>query len=99
MVCSYENVEEELVWAEGWQLTVSSVEQEIKEFQMMDTTDNTDLLKWWLGQKERLPILAKVVREVFAIPASSATSERVFSVGTQVRYIKIMKSYSSETYA
>ena len=49
--------------------------------------DKSDLLKWWLHHKKRFPILAEVVREVFAIPASSATSERVFSVGTQVKCI------------
>ena len=65
---------------------------------MMDTMDNTDLLKWWLGQKKRLPILAKVVREVVTIPASSATSERVFSVHTNSIKLKELELFSTSSW-
>ena len=43
-----------------------------------------NLLLFYKEHKTVLPILTKVAREIFAIPASSATSERVFSVGSLV---------------
>ena len=43
-----------------------------------------DPLLWWKIHETSLPMLAKIVKEIFAIPASSSKSERVFSIGTKV---------------
>ena len=38
-----------------------------------------DILKWWCGREGKWPALAKMVKQYFAAPASSAGVERVFS--------------------
>ena len=43
-----------------------------------------NVLSWWNRHQNILPLLAKIARRVFAIPASSAKSERVFSSGGNV---------------
>ena len=40
-----------------------------------------DILIWWRHNQEELPLLSKLARMILAILASSAKSERVFSVG------------------
>ena len=37
------------------------------------------ILKWWAGKKDELPLLAELAREYLCIPASSSPSERLFS--------------------
>jgi hypothetical protein len=39
-----------------------------------------DVLVWWKGHESDFPLLAVLARRYLAIPASSASSERVFSV-------------------
>jgi hypothetical protein len=41
-------------------------------------------LKWWLSKRNCYPVLFEMARVYLAIPASSAPSERVFSVGSLV---------------
>ena len=41
-------------------------------------------LAWWLSKKDHYPVLFEMARVYLAIPASSAPSERVFSVGSLV---------------
>ena len=43
-----------------------------------------DPLLWWKEHENSLPMLASIVKEILAIPASSSKSERVFSIGTKV---------------
>lgn len=63
----------------------SSIRKEFGEYEeMTDMGDTKDILAWWVRNKKRFPLLFQVVRMVLAIPASSATSERVFSKGTKV---------------
>ena len=38
-----------------------------------------DILKWWCGREGKWPALAKMVKQYFAAPASSAGVELVFS--------------------
>ena len=38
-----------------------------------------DVLKWWKEKEHKWPALAKMVKQYFAAPASSAGVERVFS--------------------
>jgi len=35
--------------------------------------------KWWASQASNFPILSKLAKKYLAIPATSATSERLFS--------------------
>jgi hypothetical protein len=39
-----------------------------------------DQLTWWKQHQEQFPLLAFLVRVVFAVPAASSKSERVFSL-------------------
>ena len=62
----------------------SNIEMELDKFLKMKIPSDINLLLFYKEHKTILPILTKVAREIFAIPASSATSERVFSVGSLV---------------
>ena len=62
----------------------SNIEMELDKFLKMKIRSDINLLLFYKEHKTVLPILTKLVREIFAIPASSATSERVFSVGSLV---------------
>ena len=65
-------------------MRLSKVEIELQKFEGMETSQWTDPLAFYKENCECLPIISKIVRFVLAIPASSATSERAFSVGTQI---------------
>ena len=59
------------------------VEDEIAEYIKMRLTDKPDpdlVLAWWRENKDRFPALSKLARFIHSIPASSAPSERAFSV-------------------
>jgi hypothetical protein len=43
-----------------------------------------DPLQWWKDNEPRFPNLAKLARRVLAIPATSASSERIFSVSGNI---------------
>ena len=43
----------------------------------METDLDVDLLEWWKAKEKRWPNLAKMVKQYFAQPASSAGVERV----------------------
>ena len=69
----------------------TNLRRELDEYLMMETgagdSDTEEILSWWVRKKKLFPILFQVVRMVLAIPASSSTSERVFSQGTKVNKI------------
>ncbi|KAL3361312.1 hypothetical protein AABB24_014291 [Solanum stoloniferum] len=44
-------------------------------------SDEFDILMWWKVNEPRFPILAKMVRDVLAIPISSVASECAFNTG------------------
>ena len=78
---------------------LSPVEEELNKFLEIDDNNSTgDFHMWWQDKKEKFPTLVQVVREVLATPASSASSERVFSVGTQVRLIVFDINISQSSY-
>ena len=43
--------------------------------------EGSDVLKYWSGQENVYPTLADLARKYLAIPASQASSERLFSTG------------------
>jgi hAT family C-terminal dimerisation region len=38
-----------------------------------------DVLEYWKGHEQQMPMLARLAREIFANPATSASSEQTFS--------------------
>lgn len=59
------------------------IDDEMAEYLSSRLSDNPDpdsVLQWWKFNKERFPALSKLARFIFSIPASSAPSERAFSV-------------------
>ena len=49
-----------------------------------DAEEGEDILEWWRRHQDLLPLLAFMVRVVFAVPVASSKSERVFSVAGNV---------------
>jgi hypothetical protein len=45
---------------------------------------DTDILKYWASNEYEFPIIARIARDHLAIPATSAASERVFSIGGDI---------------
>ena len=45
-----------------------------------DATYDVNQLAWWKQHQEQFPLLSFLVRVVFAVPAASSKSERVFSL-------------------
>ncbi len=53
---------------------------EIEEYMMIEGTSfSTCPFKWWASQESRFPILSQLAKKYLAIPATSASSERLFS--------------------
>lgn len=65
---------------------MSSYENELESYvhstEMFQTNDN--ILDWWKARNNILPTMAKLAIRILAIPATSATSERVFSATGRV---------------
>ena len=43
-----------------------------------------DVLAWWKSMQTRLPLLSKLARKYLCLPATSTSSERLFSASGQV---------------
>jgi hypothetical protein len=62
---------------------------EIEGYMMMEETDfSTCPFKWWASQKSRFPILSQLAKKYLAIPATSASSERLFSDAGNVMTVR-----------
>ena len=59
-------------------------ERQIYERKVDVDKNYSNPIKWFIRNKETYPILSKLALEVLSIPASSASSERAFSVATRV---------------
>jgi hypothetical protein len=46
--------------------------------------ESFDILSWWKAHSRKYPILARVARDVLAIPATTVASESAFSSGGRV---------------
>ena len=49
-------------------------------FSELGALRNSDPLAWWKANSLRYPRLSQLVKPIFAIPATSTSSERLFSV-------------------
>ena len=49
-----------------------------------ETNDDFHILKWWKNHSSEFPILARIAKDVLAIPASTVASESAFSAGRRV---------------
>ena len=47
-------------------------------------TNDFDILKWWKENSSRLPLLARMAKDLLAIPISIVPSESTFSLGGRV---------------
>jgi hypothetical protein len=45
---------------------------------------DTNILRYWASKEYEFPTIARMARDHLAIPATSAASERVFSVGGDI---------------
>ena len=64
---------------------LSPIELELQIFEgMLTDASAKSLLLWWSNNKDKLPILARFVRNVMCVQASSSSSERIFSYGTDL---------------
>jgi hAT family C-terminal dimerisation region len=45
---------------------------------------DTDILRYWASKEYEFPIIARIAKDHLAIPATSAASECVFSVGSDI---------------
>jgi hypothetical protein len=61
------------------------IEPEWKQWMKEPTVGrDTDILKYWQSKQYQYPLIASIAKDYLAIPATSADSERVFSVGGDI---------------
>ena len=66
-----------------------TLETEIKQYLKCHVpSSTTDILEWWHTKSKEFVQLSKAARMVFAVPASSATSERMFICGSNYSTVK-----------
>jgi len=75
--------------AESQPRGTSSIDKELEHWMKVmkknfNISTDLDILEYWKTQEEQLPLLAKVARRFFAMPVSSASSERLFSAAGNV---------------
>ena len=63
-------------------MTVSSVDDYLSY--QFETDENFHIIKWWKNHTIEFPILARIAKDVLAIPASTVASESAFSAGRRV---------------
>ena len=67
------------------ELVKSKIRKEMERYEMFSIPPKgVRVLDWWKHHRNVLPILGHMARAVLAVPASSASSERVFSTGSNV---------------
>ena len=46
--------------------------------------EGKDVLQWWKRNEDRYPVLARMARDVLAIPITTVASESTFSLGGRI---------------
>ena len=65
--------------------SIPPLQKEINEYVTLKYAPlKVDVLQWWKEHESKLPLLAKMARNYFCIPVTSASSERMFSVGGNI---------------
>ena len=63
----------------------TALEKEMKRYEALPGADlGVDQLAWWKTNQDQFPLLAYLVRVVFAVQAASSKSERVFSAAGNI---------------
>ena len=47
-----------------------------------------DALLWWKNNESRFPIIAKLAKQLFSVPATSVPSERILKLSMSLKYKK-----------
>ena len=77
---------------------ISETESEyVKWMKQQPMKRDTDIFKYWASKEYEFPIIARIARDHLAIPATSAASECVFSVGGDIVTKKRNKLSTSNT--
>lgn len=66
---------------------ISHKKSELEEYleePLFPRTKNFNVLNWWKINSAKLPTLAKMARDILAVPATTVTSEASFSIGGRV---------------
>ncbi|XP_073134411.1 zinc finger BED domain-containing protein RICESLEEPER 3-like [Henckelia pumila] len=69
-----------LIFGDG---SISELDKYLNEM-VEEYSDSFDILGWWKQNYHRFPTLAKIARDVLAIPISTVASESTFSIGGRV---------------
>jgi len=67
--------------------TTASSDRELQQYRCISMASD-DLLQWWKQQVETFPKLSSLAQGILAVPATSAPSERVFSIAGLVLQAK-----------
>jgi hypothetical protein len=57
----------------------TSQDRELQQYRCLNVSPD-DVLEWWRLQRSTFPRLSQLARAILAVPATSAPSERIFSV-------------------
>ena len=72
----------------GKEKDVVEIRDEVDKYLLEASEDPANpkfnVLDWWKENCPRYPILSKIARDVFAVPASTVASESAFSLGKRV---------------
>ncbi|KAL2899202.1 putative AC transposase [Bienertia sinuspersici] len=60
------------------------VEMYLEEARLVVDETEFNLLTWWNAEPHKLPILARIARDLFAVPISTVASESSFSTGDRI---------------
>ena len=73
--------------------TVPKLQKEIEKYRSITLSDDEildfELLPWWCSHIGVFPILAKIARAVFAVPATAAHIERVWRTNHNINKSQI----------
>jgi len=66
------------------ELVFQTLKKSLMTISMAKPSKNSCILEWWKTNSARLPSLSKLARSYLAIPASSTSSERMFSIAGNI---------------